>query len=422
MDQALMPCRGEWCITTCQMWTSFMLNDLQTFNVSCDNFARFYGFPRGAEVCKPECVLPEIRSDRYPAPTGLGLLCRPGTCEAGTQSRYANDAKNIFPGLGVLTCPCNWFGSDCRDDWAPVRAIEKEVVGDFHVTRFKVDEGSWHRIMANHQPGGVVRVQHVDSSGVAREQPYALFTDKDGVVGILEVLAGAPQSGMHPAVVEVANRVRAHEGGAVSSLYINPSVAGFFNKRFTFLMDALMQPDSVVKHVVVVSAGSGLSGALSAINRIFSSSTLPLPQLHLYHGVRHVRDLPYRQQLKTLEKKGMKLTLVLSSKDSDGDGDFNHALGRGIHLSALAAGEQSFVSPFMTVAKKAYVQHAVGMDLAEGYLKRAGASMKSTAVVVCGRIELLRETPLILASLCHEQKENGSECADFMEGRVFTNI
>jgi hypothetical protein len=292
-------------------------------------------------------------------------------------------------------------------------------LGDFHVTRFSVDDEHWHKIMANHQPGGVVRLQHLDASGVAKEQPYALLTDKDGEVGVLEVLVGMPQPGMHSSVVEVAKRVRGLQGGAVSGLYINPSVSGFFNKRWTFLVDALTQSGSAVNHVVIVSAGSGLSGAMSAINRILSSFMPPSPQLHLYHGLRHVRYLPYRRQLKTLQENGMKFTLVPSSKDSVKDDMFNRALERGMQLSARVAAQQTLVSPFLTGPKKAYVQHALGMDLATGSLKRAGASMNSTAVIICGRVELLRETQLILAALC---REHGSDCTDFVEGRVFTNI
>eukprot|EP00927_Polykrikos_kofoidii_P065149 TRINITY_DN60936_c0_g1_i1.p1 TRINITY_DN60936_c0_g1~~TRINITY_DN60936_c0_g1_i1.p1 ORF type:complete len:492 (-),score=46.46 TRINITY_DN60936_c0_g1_i1:13-1419(-) len=419
MDQTRMPCSGEWCTSTCQMWTSFMIKDLQTFNVSCENFANFYGFPRGAEVCKPECVLPEIGVDRYPAPTGLGLLCRPGSCEPSTQSRYANDHMNKFSGLGVLSCPCNWFGSDCQSDWVPIQAIEKEVSGDLHMIRFRVDNDDWQKIMANHKPGGVVRVQHLDASGVAREQPYALLTDNDGTIGVLEVLAGTPQAGMHPSVVEVAERVRAHPGGAVSGLYINPSVAGFFNKRWTFLMDALAQSSSLVSHVVVVSAGSGLSGASSAISRILSSGLAPLPRLHLYHGIRHVRHLPYRQQLKAWEEGGMELTLVTSNKANEQDEMFNRALERGAQLSTRVFEEQTPVSQFLTRSTKAYVQHAFGMDLAIGSLRQGGASPRNMVVVICGRVELLQEMPLILAALCNEY---GPECEDFLMGRIFTNI
>merc|ERR1712060_841159 len=140
----------------------------------------------------------------------------------------------------------------------------------------------------------------------------------------------------------------------------------------------------------------------------------PMPKLHLYHGLRHLSDLPYRQQLGTLEGKGTSLTLVLSSKGNDRDDTFKLALERGFQLSALAAEETSFVSQFMKISKKTYVQHVVGMDLAAGSLKRAGVSVKSTAVIICGRAELLREVPLVLESLCHDQ---GFECEDFLARR-----
>ncbi|CAJ1339252.1 unnamed protein product, partial [Effrenium voratum] len=130
MDTALMPCRGEHCRTTCRRWFRSMLAPEGSVNVTCQEFSDFTFFPRGAAVCKEECLLPEIRPERYPNPTGLGLLCRPNSCDASSQARYANSAFGGL-GLGVLQCPCNWFGSDCRDAWVPVLGVEKLRLGDF---------------------------------------------------------------------------------------------------------------------------------------------------------------------------------------------------------------------------------------------------------------------------------------------------
>ena len=63
---------------------------------------------------------------------------------------------------------------------------------------------------------------------------------------------------------------------------------------------------------------------------------------------------------------------------------------------------------------KMYAQHALGRSLAAGALKATGATLANTAVVVCGRNELLLETEAILREL------PGSET--YLPQRVFMNI
>ena len=289
MNETLMPCKGLHCRTSCSQWARSMSEKI---SVTCQEFSDFAFYPRGATVCKEECLLPEIRRERYPSPTGLGLLCRPESCDAAIQARYATEAGRLEAGLGVLQCPCNWFGSDCRDDWLQVQHVRKELLGDFQVTYLHIDPVAWSNFMLSFRPGSLVRVQHLDHQGVAREQPYALAGGEDG---LLEILTGPPPTGLHPVVVDVAHALRR----GVGSFYVNPPISGFFNGRYTFLLDAL----SSVKTVAMVSSGVGLSGIKSAIHALQGRNL----DLHLVHGLRNAKELPYKELLTST-----RLTLVVS--------------------------------------------------------------------------------------------------------------
>ena len=63
---------------------------------------------------------------------------------------------------------------------------------------------------------------------------------------------------------------------------------------------------------------------------------------------------------------------------------------------------------------KLYAQHALGVSLAAGELKKAGASLANTAVVICARHEVLNEAPAILGVL--------PGAADHLPQRIFMNI
>ena len=79
------------------------------------------------------------------------------------------------------------------------------------------------------------------------------------MVGELEVLTGPPEAHYFFTVTEVARRVRSLPVGPIDDghgpLYINPSVAGFFNKHYMFLMDALRADPSVSSMLRVPKTG-----------------------------------------------------------------------------------------------------------------------------------------------------------------------
>lgn len=415
MDKTKMACSGEyWCTTTCSLWNMSILA-AQT-SVTCEQFIRTSAFPRGGEVCREDCLLAEIRPQRYPAPTGLGFLCAPGTCDPAVQSRY--NASKTGLGLGVLECPCNWFGSDCNNDWVPIQAVvRKEILGDFMIIVFKVDEADWHLVMQDHRPGGVVRVQRPSYSAWGQrplEQPYALANDKkSGVVGELEVLAGKPEAEYFETVTEVARHVRSlPEGRVEAPLYINPSIAGFFNKRYVFLMDAL---DDSITDVILIATGAGLSGVRTAIASMLQR---PKTRVHLYYGLRDAQQLPYSALLETWTAS-MTFTLLVSSLESAAhqrpEKGIQAAIARGEALKSLAGSRLS--SPVLPLSGKIYVQHALGLDLVEGALKNTGTSLLNSVVVICGRSELLLDTERILQAACALP-----QCADLMKERIFMNI
>lgn len=431
IDEAKMACRGEyWCTTTCGLWNVSMLSAQLTTPLTCQQFIRTSAFPRGGEVCREHCLLNEVKPNRYPAPTGLGFLCAPGTCDPAVQSRYQGTSKSTELGLSVLECPCNWFGSDCGDDWVQIEAVlRKQVAGDFIAVTLKVDEASWHRVMKDHRPGGVVRIQRPSMltwGGGPAEQPYALANDKvTGVVGELEVLAGKPEAEYFESVTEVAHLVRDLAVGPVTTpLYINPSIAGFFNKNYMFLMDAL---DENVEHVIMVATGAGLSGVRTAIASLM---TRPKTQVHLYYGIRETLHLPYRALLDEWEASGsLILTLLTSSAEpsasSAPEAGIRAAIARGSALKALAADSsgassnepRSPVREMLPASGKIYVQHAIGLDFVEGALKAQGSSLTNSVVVICGRNELLLDTEPVLQAACA-----GGRCADLLRSRVFMNI
>lgn len=414
IDTTVMPCQGEyWCTTTCALWTVSILEAATPAArpLTCEQFIRTSAFPRGGEVCSDPCLLNEIKPSRYPAPTGLGFLCAPGTCDPAVQNRYNGTFKATELGLAVLECPCNWFGSDCSDDWVVVeRVLRKERLGDFETTVFGVSEADWQRVMAEHRPGGVVRVQAPSPTAWGDrplEQPYALANDREsGVVGELEVLTGPPETHYHPTVTEVAFRVRALPVGPVAGtpLYINPSVAGFFNKHYRFLLDAL-EGDAAVAHVAMVASGAGLSGVRTALATLSREGG---KALHLFYGLRDVRHLPYRELLVRWVAAGqVGLTLLVSSGDPAAreapEPEITAAIAAGQKLRAQHAG-----------GGKMYAQHALHLSFLAGSLSEAGAALSNTAVVICGRSELLLDTEALLGEL------PGS--ADYLPQRVFMNI
>lgn len=271
VDQSIIPCTGVWCKTTCERWVADVLRVGDTL-VGCDAFAAGLAYPRGAEPCGKACLPPEVGLERYPMPTGFGFLCAPGTCEPAVQSRYASGGS--ARGLGVLRCPCNWFGADCTDDTRTVLAIKKRVsLGRYVLITLLVGEADWWQIVLGSRPGAVVRLQATANESWAGgdgtlqlpsttswagprplEQPLALATlipSAQGVpggaslpVGELDVLTGPPDAGMSPVTTELLRRLRALPVGRLplsgpGALGINPAVGGFFSRNGGLFMDAL---------------------------------------------------------------------------------------------------------------------------------------------------------------------------------------
>lgn len=432
IDTSVMPCSGDyWCTSTCTLWNASILQAgaKSAKPLTCEQFIRTSVYPKGGEVCRDECLLAEVKPSRYPAPTGLGFLCAPGTCDPAVQSRYANTFKAIDQGLAVLGCPCNWFGSDCPDDWVEItEVVRKERFGDFETTVFRVSEEGWHAVMAEHRPGGVVRFQAPSASAWGErplEQPYALANDREtGVVGEIEVLTGPTEAHYFHTVTEVAFRVRALPVGPIADakgkLFVNPSVAGFFNKQYIFLMDVLAA-DETIKHVVMVGTGAGLSGLRTAMAKLVRTGGR---KLHLFYGLRDASHLPYRELLADWASSGISFTLVISSS-----GNRAHDAAEPAIAEAIAEGEalremknarsiggvpDDLLDLMPTTPTKLYVQHALGLSFAAGSLRTDGATLANTAIVICGRNELLLETEAILGKL--------PGAATYLSRRVFMNI
>ena len=292
MNQSIMPCQGSFCKTTCLRWSRSVLAPRRSVQVTCREFSDFASYPLGATICKEECLLPEIRPERYPLPTGVGLLCRPDSCDPAVQQRYGGEAWATVTGVVELQCPCNWFGSDCQDDWVSVLRVEKQFLGAFQLVHLHVQPHLWQKLLKDYRPGSIIRLQHLDSLGVAREQPYALGYGKEGTQGVLEILTGPPPEGLSSVVVEVAHAVRRLAPGPVRGLFVNPAIAGFFNGYYQFLMESIASTPEL-RRVVLISSGVGLSGVKAAFLQLLDK---PL-EIHLYYGLRDAQDLAYKAPL-----------------------------------------------------------------------------------------------------------------------------
>lgn len=410
-----------WCTTTCALWHANM-RQTRPF-ASCEMFIRTEVYAWRAKLCDDRCLLPEVRGERYPNPTGHGFFCKPGTCEPAAQTRHAQDE----PGLGIMECPCNWFGADCRTDWVPVRAIRKGYLGDMQSIVIVVDEEKWQILIAGFRPGSVIRVQHVDPNGVPREQPYALLRGSESTgatPGELEILAGPPPKGLFPEVTEVAARVRSLDDGPIAggNLFVNPAIAGFFNRRYQFLSDAIEATEGV-KNLVVVASGVGLSGAMSAVQWAILERAR-WSTVHLYYGLRNIQDLPYQHMLLEWEVvKDLGITYVVTGDDSTTD--LAPAVAKAVKRGQVSRAGVEALHPheettafFGTAGSKVYAQHAVGFDLISGALKTVGVSLKNTAFVICGRVELLRDAESMVRLGCGAE----DPCDSLVEEHVFMNI
>lgn len=419
MDPEIMPCRGEWCTTTCKLWDLFVLGpDDKRRPVSCDLYAAGIGYPRGAEVCDSACLIPEIRANRYPAPSGYGIMCRPHSCSPAATPLLARNKA-----LGELQCPCNWFGSECTNDWIPVSQVSKgERLGPLEFMTLKLDTKDWKSVMENYRPGGVIRIVHLDEYGIPQEMACAL-AESNEKEGELTFLTSPPDSSLRPEPRQVAERLRAMKSlmTDISNLYVNPSISGFFNGEYVYLMEYLKEHDNIHR-MVILSSGAGLGGALSAVDAIVQENkkTRRPIEIYLYYGLRNLEHLPYRERLEQLASSGViQLTLVVTggpdldmTQLKNVSNAIQDAVKRGEAVAKLQPTDE--MKEFLSNVSRPYTQHAVGLDLSSsgGLLK--DVSLNETLFITCGRVEMLHDMPGILKVLSGNNK--------LVSSHVFTNI
>ncbi|KAJ1637049.1 hypothetical protein T492DRAFT_955866 [Pavlovales sp. CCMP2436] len=461
LDQAVTPCAGgAWCTTTCGMWTISRLGDPLESKVPCEVFAQAGAYAKGGLPCDPKCLSPEISPTRYPSPTGLGFFCDPGTCNPPVQARYEHDPAALARGMRVLQCPCHWFASDCTEGRELVRAVVKGASSDgLQVLRIEVGVTAKSRLIATHRPGGAVRILHYDDELAAREQPYALSlpalalpaaagagAGEEEESGFIELLSGPAEDSLDPRVTEVARRLRAlppgrWEAGEVGlgerELWVYPTLSGFYNRKYAFLLDTLELSSPAretsptvarVEHVFVVATGSGLGGAASAV-----ASLEPLVaqrrmrQIHFIYGVRSLADIPqeWRQRLARWAGEGgaVTLTVITSSPASPTAaellgkhaGALHTAEQRGHALRSLDGGQQG--------DGRFYVQHALAVAFRSvGYLAKHGASFRNTALVGCSRVEVVDSLFRIWGEEVCRGADDAVACDQLAFERVFINV
>ena len=324
------------------------------------------------------------------------------------------------------------------------------MAGDIVATTLTVNVEDWKRIIDNHQPGGVIRIVQRDPadpvSGRVREQPYALaYAPSEGK---LETLAARPPDmSLHPIPREVAERVRSLPSGPIAdgNLFVNPSIAGFFNKEWTYLLDEIKAGSGDINRLVVLSTGAGLSGALSAVEAVIALGLLK--DIHVYHGLRNVENLPYKDRLNELAISE-KIDLAIIESQSPSSDMISSSRGGAEPEGIVGALQRGSIARRLVHAVaqeevgggggKVYVQHAMRADLMPatgnkggpgsagggGALYEKGASLKNTVFVVCGRMALLEDSYSILKSTFCSTTDTESDCDDtsLLGRRFFTNI
>jgi hypothetical protein len=364
IDTRRVPCQGSFCETTARFWTQFVLH--RTRPVSCDLYKQGTAYPDAAAPCAACCQIPEINPARYPQPTGLGVFCKLGTCRPAASPRHATDS-----GLGILQCPCNWFGSECTTDWMTLESLTKTTISQSLIRlRLQVHDPT-NRLLSEARPGSVIRLQQPsdekDDTAMIYELSCAVArSDRQGETTThVEVLVAQPSAHLDTSMCHLAEQLRAlpdgvHAANELPPLYANPVISGFYNSRYQYLLDYLQAAKTPPQDVVVVATGSALSGALSAIERLLEEQAegrLPAhTKLHLYYGLRHAADMPYRDRLEELAHQGkLQLTLVESSSPSENNRPSN--------------------------GSKCYVQHAVESDLEQQVFASDGS-----VYIVCGHL------------------------------------
>ena len=448
MDTDYVPCQGDYyCTTTCRLWEKNILMDpLNGFEAgkivterpvtSCAMFKRVeeYTSINTSEPCDISCLLPEFRSDRYPAPTGLGRMCQKGTCYP-VSSSYAESAP------ARLECPCNWFGSDCKNDEYPIHSIRHtgvygDMPGAITATTITVQMEHWFKIMEHHQPGGIIRItRRDDNDGRFREQHYVVAA-ANARQHTIEILTPppttTPDASLDIVARDVADRIRSLplDNTVVlnpTNLYIHPSISGFFNSQQQFLIPAI--EERKIQHLVVLSTGAGLGGSLSILSHILPTigNKSPLNSVHLYHGVRSLEELPYQNKLHELATTnlGLQLIIVQSQMEYDYATDtatdrpktIRQAVMRGDLSRQLLVGKTATSTISSEGSSgKVYVQHVLESDLTN-----SGVPLENTVFVACGRLALLEDSKDMLQKL-YCQDDNDAECQSNLGTHFFTNI
>lgn len=197
---------------------------------------------------------------------------------------------------------------------------------------------------------------------------------------------------------------------------------------------------AAVRHVVVVCTGSGIAGAVSAVEAIFEgakvggggSATSEVPRVHLYCSVRDVastRCLDRLERLMALMEGGggcvgLDLKVVPSSSSSRGGGEYGagrpspagrsgaimEAVRKGeeakrrIQESGAALVEEGSSSAIEGTSKKVLAQDVFGYDL---LLSNSGFDIDNSLIVVCGRrrmVDGVRRYLFIAAGAAQQQQ------------------
>lgn len=311
MDNSKVPCLGKHCATTAGFWSLFMLGPYSKNRpISCQLYKDGVGYPIGGCPCDPSCLIAEIKKERYPQPTGMGVFCKPNTCVPAASPRHQDKGE----GLGTLACPCNWFGSECTDDWIPIQHLEKKRIGSLDRVTLTVNKSKWGKLMKDYRPGAVVRLNM--KNGEFIHELACVVSGMDAAKGQLDLLVAPPDSSLDPSVRYVTDLLRSHEEGIIvpkdeqSKMYVNPAISGFYNSRYQFLTEYIAEHK--VKKVIVLATGSGLGGAVSVIEGLKDDSGVAV---RLYYGVRDIASIPYSEKLSEWVRSG-KVELILVESDA----------------------------------------------------------------------------------------------------------
>jgi hypothetical protein len=417
MDHKLMPCRGEHCQTKAGLWNLFVLGPRTKHRpVPCEMYKAGIGYPIGGTPCDANCLIEEISPTRYPMPTGFGVFCKPGTCIPAASPRHKRGEA-----LGSLQCPCNWFGSECEDDWLPLKSFSKRHLEHLDHVTIHLDKAVWRKVVKDYKPGCVVRLSMKDEKGNVFDMACAIpHIDQ---VGQLDMLVAPANPSLAWEVRHICDTLRGMDTGSHDNKWnmkVNPLIAGFQNGYWVDMMNALKK-DAEVENMVIVSTGSGLSGALSAVEALVSKTTKKR-KITWYHGLRDLKGIPFSDRLEKLIQNGQVELIVLESRYTKND-DTSTNVSPGIAAAAQRgrATQETIQKSrgLFTLGKKVYVQDAIEWDLS---LSDTDALHK-TAFVICGSLNVMESVRAVCLQLlqlhgCFDDKIHKK----LLNERIFLNI